>query len=63
MTALISYGQRCGVSRGGYVDFWLAMKGGNAVHREIRWIFPGVDLARIPNLCANSNCLWLEAVV
>ena len=38
------------------------MKGGHATRREIRRIFPAVDLARIPNLGANGNCLWLEAV-
>ena len=39
------------------------MKGGHAVRLEIRRLFAGVDLARIPNLGANGNILWLEGVL
>ena len=42
---------------------WRAKKGGRAVRREIRRVFRGIDLARIPNVGANGNRLWLlEAV-
>ena len=39
------------------------MKGGHAARREIRRLFRGVDLARIPNLGASGHRLWLEAVL
>ena len=42
---------------------WRAMKGGHAARREIRRMFLGVDLGRIPNLGANRNRPWLEAVL
>ena len=42
---------------------WRAMKGGHATRREIRRIFAGVDLGCIPNIGANGNRLWLEAVL
>ena len=39
-----------------------AMMGGHTARREIRRLFPGIDLARIPNLGASGHCLWPEAV-
>ena len=33
------------------------MKGGHADRREMRRIFPGVDLARVPNVGADGNRL------
>ena len=42
---------------------WRAMKGGHAARREIRRMFPDVDLGRIPNLGTNGNRMWLEAVL
>ena len=42
---------------------WRAMKGSDAARREIRRMFPDVDLGRIPNLGTNGNRLRLEAVL
>ena len=42
---------------------WRAMKGGHAARREIRRLFPVVDLARISHVGADGNRRWLEAVL
>ena len=42
---------------------WRAMKGSHDARREISRLFPGVDLARIPNIGVDGNRLWLEAVL
>ena len=42
---------------------WRSMKGDHAARREIRRLFPGVDFTGIPNIGANGNRLWLEAVL
>lgn len=42
---------------------WRAMKGGHAARREVQRLFPGIDFANIPNVGANGNRLWLEAVL
>ena len=39
------------------------MKGGHEPRREIRRMFPDVDLGRISNLGTNGSRLWLEAVL
>ena len=42
---------------------WGAMKGGHVARREMRQLFQGVDFARIPNIDANANSLWLEDIL
>ena len=39
------------------------MKDGHAGRHDIRRLFPGVDFTGVPNIDANDNCLWLEAVL
>ena len=38
-------------------------EGGHAARREVRCLFPDVDLAKIPNVDTDGNRLWLEAVL
>ena len=38
---------------------WRAMMGGHAVRRKLRRLFPDIDLAKIPNVDAEGNHLWL----
>ena len=42
---------------------WRAMKGGHAARREVRCVFPDVDLAKIPNVDTDGDRLWLKAVL
>ena len=42
---------------------WRAMKRGNTANFEVRRLFPGIDLAKIPNVDTVGNCLSLEAVL
>ena len=42
---------------------WRDIEGGHAACREIRLMFPGVDLGRSPTLRANGNRLWLKGVI
>ena len=42
---------------------WRAMKGGHAALHEIRLIFLGLDLNRLPNMGLKGNRLWVEAVL
>ena len=39
------------------------MMGGHAVRRKLRRLFPDIDLATPPNVDAEGDSLWLEAVL
>ena len=42
---------------------WRVIEGGHVTRHEIRCLFPGVDLATIPNIGVDGNRLWHEAVL